>query len=190
MLSSEAGTPSCCAAAATSIWRMVAPATRRRECVSRTDPLPPVPWLPSCGSYAGASGRTFDQSASSSSATNSASAVRTPWPISDFGIVTCTVSSGAMRMKMFGDAEFGSPGTDSALALPRQATCTSRPPPNAAPTHRNWRLDSVDSLMRSPPGGSPPHASRPRECARTSHSGRDSPAWLRQCRRRSDSRSC
>ena len=99
-LHSAAGTPQLCAAAATSISRALAPALRRYSCDSRMARLPPVDMEPKmrlrrmCSFTSAYSGRTLDQSHSSSSATSCARPVKDPCPSSERAIRMTTVSSG------------------------------------------------------------------------------------------------
>ena len=77
--------------------RAVAPACRSGIHRVRMLVLPPVVWLPYSSPYGACSMRTCSQSASSSSVTIIASAVREPCPISQRGLVNVTVLSGLMR---------------------------------------------------------------------------------------------
>src|SRR4051795_13122592 len=97
---SPGGTPHTAAAARISMSRAAAPPFRTYSCDSRMPRLPPVEKLPQTRLRAafspgvGNSVVTFDQSHSSSSATNCASPVSVPWPISERAMRITTVSSG------------------------------------------------------------------------------------------------
>ena len=104
-VTSEAGTPHCLAAAWISISRAAAPAWRKCWKKWRVEREPSVSWLPKRVSSPQAwTTFTFDQSASSSSATVKATEVRIPWPMSERWLVTVTVPSGAIATKTFGSS--------------------------------------------------------------------------------------
>jgi hypothetical protein len=92
-------TPQRLAAAATSISRAAAPATRHGCQLSSTLPLPAVWSSMPVNGPPGQACSTFTrvQSQPSSSATSIGSTVRTPCPISSFVAHTVTLPSGAMR---------------------------------------------------------------------------------------------
>ena len=122
---SVAGTPQRAAAAATSIARAVAPASRSccQELATAVDPPVSCAWAPIgtkarfwyVGTSAGAlSTRIWAQEASSSSATIAGSPVHTPCPASRCLEITVTVLSGATRTNgiVSGPAALPAPGCE------------------------------------------------------------------------------
>jgi hypothetical protein len=161
---SAAATPKRFAAAAISISRAAAPATRRRSKLPRTLELPPVTCSPYLSLSAGAcSARIFFQSGRSSSPRIMAKAVRTPCPISLSCTRKVTVSSGAISIQAFiaapaGGAALPVAGADRAVEAgffehPRSSTPIRSPPPAAAETVRKPRRVIIACLP--PPGGWP-----------------------------------
>src|SRR3982074_3037494 len=108
---SEAGTFHSLAAAWISMTRAVAPPLRTYSWLARMPRLPPVEKSPQARLRAtlwpgdGNSVVTFDQSHSSSSATNRARPVRVPWPISERAILITTVSSGRITTQALTSGE-------------------------------------------------------------------------------------
>src|SRR5271163_2713641 len=100
---SETSTPQRLAAASSSIMRAAAPTWRIGLMKWRVEREPSVSWLPYRASSPVAWATfTFDQSASSSSATISGMPVRTPCPISERWQTMVTVPSGAIDTKARG----------------------------------------------------------------------------------------
>src|SRR5262249_19390001 len=104
---SDTGTFHALAAAWISIMRAAAPPLRTYSCEERMPRLPPVEKSPhtrlrlTLSPGVGYSVVTFDQSASSSSATSWASPVMVPWPISERTTRMTTLSSGLMTTQAF-----------------------------------------------------------------------------------------
>src|SRR6516225_5089302 len=154
---SDVGTFHSCAAASISTSRAAAPPWRIYSCESRMPRLPPVPksfhtrlrarFCPGVG-Y---SVVTFDQSHSSSSATNWARPVSVPWPISERAMRITTVSSGRITTQAFtsGDPSaaritFGPP---NGMSRP-----SASPPPAAAAPTTNLRRSILGMyVMACPP---------------------------------------
>ena len=131
---SDAATFHCCAAAAISIARAVAPALRKNSCEERMARLPPVDMSPqarlrtrfSCGGANSA--LTLLQSHSSSSATSIGSAVKLPCPISDLATWIVTVSSRPITTQAVISRAL------SAARTPRGPNGMSKPSESALPT--------------------------------------------------------
>src|SRR5258708_17124194 len=142
-LHSDAGTLHSCAAAWISTSRAVAPPWRTYSCESRMPRLPPVPksfhtrlrarFCPGVG-Y---SVVTFDQSHSSSSATNWARPVSVPWPISERAMRITTVSSGLMTTQALISGT--GPGAAAAWAPLDGMSRPSARPPAAVPITKERR---------------------------------------------------
>src|SRR3984893_18625288 len=134
---SEAGTFQSLAAAWISIMRAVAPPLRTYSCEIRMPRLPPVEKSPHARLRAtlcpgvGNSVVTLDQSHSSSSATNWASPVSVPWPISDRAMRMTTVSSGRITTQALTSGE---PSAARTAAGPPKGISrpSARPLPTAA----------------------------------------------------------
>src|SRR6202043_2111328 len=131
------GTFQSLAAAWISIMRAVAPPLRTYSCELRMPWLPPVEKSPHARLRAtlcpgvGNSVETFDQSHSSSSATNWASPVSVPWPISDRAMRMTTRSSGRITTQALTSGEPSAArtavGPPKGISRPR-----ARPVPTAA----------------------------------------------------------
>src|ERR1700732_2987098 len=143
---SAAGTFHSLAAAWTSIMRAVAPPLRTYSCEVLMPRLPPVEKSPQTRLRAtlwpgvGYSVVTFDQSHSSSSATNWASPVRVPCPISDRAMRMTTVSSGRITTQALTSGEPSAARTT--LGPPKgMSRPSARPLPTAAvPMTKSRRL--------------------------------------------------
>src|SRR5215813_3771639 len=155
---SVAGTPHALAAACTSITRAVAPPLRTYSFDSRMPRLPPVEKFPHGRLRAtdwpgvGYSVVTFDQSASSSSATIWAKPVSVPCPISERATRMTTVSSGRMTTQALISGEPSAARTTVApngILRPRAS-----PAPTAAePTMNERRLSAGVVIMAPTPSG-------------------------------------
>src|SRR5262245_59052241 len=141
---SDAGTFHSLAAAWISIMRAAAPPLRTYSCEERMPRLPPVEKSPqtrlrlTLSPGVGYSVLTFDQSASSSSATSWASPVIVPWPISERTTRTTMLSSGLMTTQALisGVAACAwTPVRRSGMSSP-----SARPPAAAVPITNERRL--------------------------------------------------
>src|SRR5262245_3513108 len=123
--------------------RAMAPPCRTYWCELRMPRLPPVEKSPHTRLRAtlwpgvGYSVVTFDQSHSSSSATNCARPVSVPWPISERAMRMTTVSSGRITTQALTSGEPSAARTTSGPNGRRRPS--ARPPPTAALLIRNVR---------------------------------------------------